>query len=198
MMNLANRITLIRIVLSPVFFIVFSVIMASGGEHLWLLALLWVIFLVMELSDLFDGMVARKLNQASALGKLLDPFADSFSRITYFICFVMAGIMPFWIFIILIYRDLIIAFLRLYLSINNIVLGAKWSGKVKAWIYAFGGIFGLLNFSIKFFKEILTDSSGYDMFAFATMVVFGLCAGIALISLIDYLSEIFKVGDKNQ
>ena len=48
---------------------------------------LWVLFVVIELSDVFDGMVARRRQIVSDLGKLLDPFADVVSRLTYFIVF---------------------------------------------------------------------------------------------------------------
>ena len=58
---------------------------------------LWSLFILIELSDLLDGAAARKLNTVSGFGKLFDPFADVFARLTYFVCFSYTGIMPLWI-----------------------------------------------------------------------------------------------------
>ena len=69
------------------------------GRGLWsvpYIALLWGLFLVIEVSDLFDGLAARRTGTVSDFGKLFDPYADVFARITYFVCFALDGIMPAW------------------------------------------------------------------------------------------------------
>ncbi len=80
-----------RVVLSPVFFVVYFMPQWFNFTAVPVIAALTLIFTAIEVSDLIDGKVARKLNQVSDLGKLLDPFGDSLSRLTYFLCFTVSG-----------------------------------------------------------------------------------------------------------
>ena len=76
-MNLANMLTLFRIILAPVFFIIyllprfFPSLFENGSG--WTIPVLWVVFIVSEITDYFDGLAARKLNLTSDFGKLFDP-----------------------------------------------------------------------------------------------------------------------------
>lgn len=188
-MTLASKVTFLRIILSPVFFIFFMLLEFAGEEKIFIIILLWLIFIIIELSDLFDGILARKMKEESQLGKILDPFADSFSRLTYFICFSGIKIMPLWILLILVYRDLTVSFFRIYLSKKGFLHGSRWSGKIKAWIYAFAGISGMLYIS---FKKLLIFSNLIDMFSFIKDIIFILCAGVAIFSVFDYSSIFWR------
>ena len=180
-MTLPDRVTISRIALSPVFFICFYFSKWTGlGENLSIL-LCWVLFAAMEVSDLLDGYLARKLNQNSDWGKVLDPFADSLSRLTYFACFAGTGILPLWMFIIILYRDLGVAYLRIIVGRAGTVLGARLSGKVKAWIYAAGGVGGMIRRS-----ALMLGIQNVVMLKISTDIVFGLCAAVAAFSLVDY------------
>jgi CDP-diacylglycerol--glycerol-3-phosphate 3-phosphatidyltransferase len=143
----------------------------------------------MELSDLFDGMAARAANQVSDLGKIFDPFADVVSRLTYFLCFTKSGIMPVVVFAVIMYRELIILFIRMLAIRKGFAMGARAGGKLKAWTYAFSGISGLLYISI-----IRTGLfSGYaDTVLIAAKGLFILSAAAAVISLADYLLMLRK------
>lgn len=193
-MNLANFLTAIRIMLSPVFLIIFFIPVWTGGAfEAGSVYLIWIIFLIMEFSDLFDGMAARASNQVSDFGKLFDPFADVFSRLTYFLCFVGLGIMPVWVFAIIIYREISILFFRILVMKKGIAMGARMGGKLKAWAYAFAGIGGLIFVSIErlgIFSEII------DALRSVTLVLFILAGIASLVSLLDYLiymkKSIFK------
>lgn len=183
-MSVPNIITVVRIVLSPVFFCVFYIPRLAGSESNIPLLFLWLLLGIIEATDLVDGQLARKLNQISDTGKLLDPFADSLSRLTYFLCFTIAGIMPVWIFLILLYRDLGVSFVRLIMSRRGIAMGARFSGKLKAWIYAIGGIVGLAALTVH------TYSTGENLLRIAeitSFVFFLLAAAVALWSLLDYI-----------
>ena len=181
-MNVPNTLTFLRIALSPVFFLSFF---ADSWFNLPARAtapVILVLFLVIELSDLFDGMAARKLKQETDLGKVLDPFADSFSRLTYFLCFAFKGIMPVWIFFIVLYRDLGVAFVRLLAAGKGKVLSARLSGKIKAVVYAVAGMAGVLyvvflrlDFEMPFKTELILAP------------LFYLTGGVALWSLADYV-----------
>ena len=118
------------------------------------------------------------------LGKILDPFADSLSRLTYFFCYALAGIMPVWIFILILYRDLSVAFIRQYASKEGIVMGSRLSGKLKAWIYAFGGAAGLVWMSF--------NGQTLGVVRIVATVVFGLCGLVAIWSFGDYASTLRK------
>ena len=193
-MNLANFLTAIRIMLSPVFLVIFFIPVWTGGAfEAGSVYLIWTIFLIMEFSDLFDGMAARASGQVSDFGKLFDPFADVFSRLTYFLCFVGLGIMPIWVFAIIIYREISIMFFRILVMKKGIAMGARMGGKLKAWAYAFAGIGGLIFVSI---ERLGVFPEKIDALRSATLILF-VVAGIAsLVSLLDYIlymkKNIFK------
>ncbi len=139
-MTLADRLTFARIILSPVFFMVYFYAPGRGPVTT---AVLWLLFAAIEFSDLLDGMVARKSNSVSSFGKLFDPFADVFARITYFVCFAFSGVMPLWAFLVILYREFGILFLRLLLAVRGIAMGARPGGKAKAVVYMGAGAVSL-------------------------------------------------------
>lgn len=141
-MGLANGITLFRIALAPVFAGLFSA-WAAGHDPVWLIPV-WVVFLVSEVSDILDGWVARKLGQTSDLGKLLDPFSDVISRLTIFLCLLLVGVVPLWFFLIVLYRELSMTFMRMLLVQRGVVQAASQGGKIKAWLYFIASLVGLV------------------------------------------------------
>ena len=188
-MTLSNAVTSSRIVLSPLFFVAFFLPRWFDLSEVVSLVILWILFALIEASDLADGAIARRLSQTSDTGKLLDPFADSLSRLTYFLCFTMADIMPVWIFLILLYRDLGVGFIRLMILRRGVTLSARLSGKLKAWIYAFAGIAGLVDFTARVAGFGATSSS---VIGAATSGCFYAAGAIAIWSFFDYLSFLLK------
>jgi CDP-diacylglycerol--glycerol-3-phosphate 3-phosphatidyltransferase len=142
-MGLANRITLFRIALAPVFAGLFSA-WATWPDPVWL-GLVWVVFLASEFSDVLDGWVARKLGETSDLGKLLDPFSDVLSRLTIFTVLLLVGVAPLWFFLIVLYREVSMTFLRLLIVQQGVVQGASSGGKIKAWLYFFASLAGMVH-----------------------------------------------------
>jgi len=140
-MGLANRITLFRIALAPVFAGLFSA-WSTWRDPTWLL-LVWFVFLVSEVTDILDGWVARKLGETSDLGKLLDPFSDVLSRLTIFVCLLLVGVAPLWFVLIVLYRELSMTFLRTLMVQRGVVQAASNGGKLKAWLYFFASLAGL-------------------------------------------------------
>jgi CDP-diacylglycerol--glycerol-3-phosphate 3-phosphatidyltransferase len=108
------------------------------GISLTLLPYILIILLgISELSDLFDGFFARKKNQVTELGKLLDPMADSIFRLTVFLTFTQGFIqLPLLLVLFFFYRDTIISTLRTLCALRGVALGARLSGKIKAVIQA--------------------------------------------------------------
>ena len=180
--------TLGRLLLAPVYFLLYR--LAVRGSVL-LVAGTWLVFILIEASDLLDGHLARKLGQESEEGKVLDPLADSISRLSYFICFAGSRIMPLWVLLVLVYRDVGVSYIRVLFSRKNILLPARPSGKVKAWVYAFAGGAGTAVFTVRTLDilpgihEILSDIA---------VVLFVAAAGVALWSLGDYGLALLKHG----
>ena len=148
-MNLPNRLTIGRLVLSPLFFVVYFFPVWTHTAYALSAVLLVAIFLGIEISDFLDGFIARKYHLVTDIGKVLDPFADVVSRLTYFLCFAATGIMPLWIFIILMYRELGIIFFRMMMIKKGIVVAASIWGKMKAVTYAVSGVLGVVLVSIQ-------------------------------------------------
>ncbi|MBN1646780.1 MAG: CDP-diacylglycerol--glycerol-3-phosphate 3-phosphatidyltransferase [Spirochaetales bacterium] len=143
-MNLPNKLTISRIIAAPVFFVIFSIPEWTGRFARTSTIALILLFVLMELSDLFDGIIARKYNLVTDMGKVMDPFADVISRMTFFLCFVSIGIMPVWMITVFIYRELSITFYRMYLiqKGQNSMAASRW-GKNKAISYTVSGVGGL-------------------------------------------------------
>jgi CDP-diacylglycerol--glycerol-3-phosphate 3-phosphatidyltransferase len=179
-MTLPMVLTAGRLVLAPVFFLLYE--LAANGSP-YLLIGVCLAFILIEVSDLLDGHAARSLNQESELGKVLDPFADSLSRLTYFVAFAGSGILPLWILLILIYRDVSVAYIRVMVSRQKVLLSARLSGKVKAWVYALAGIGGVVDFSLGRLGWISEIQGSVHMAALACFV---LAAAVAVWSLADY------------
>ncbi len=188
-MNLPNTMTSARIVLSPIYFVLFFLPEWFNTGTTVSIVLLWIVLVIIELSDLFDGALARKTGQTSDTGKLLDPFADSLSRLTYFLCFTMADIMPVWVFVILLYRDLGVGFVRLLMSRKGVVLSARISGKLKAWIYAIAGVIGLAYYTL---HTYIAESTADTVFYYGSFVFFVAAGFIAVWSLVDYVSVLVR------
>lgn len=124
--TLANALTTFRLLISPVFIAVFfwdSPLSAPVSL---------VLVLLSEGSDVLDGYLARSRGQVTPFGKLLDPFADSISRFTVFLCYLTANLAPLWMVVIILYRDLLISALRATAAAQGVIISARKSGKIKA------------------------------------------------------------------
>lgn len=193
-MNLPNTLTMVRIVLAPLFFVAFFWGEWTGCCGITALVLTAVIFGASELTDFLDGYYARKHNLVTDIGKVIDPFADVLSRMTYFFCFTMSGLMPAWIFLILIYRELGITFLRMLLIRRGIAMAASVWGKAKALTYTAGGILGLV-YTIVF--RMGPDAGFLPALLLFTQAVFLLGAFSSVFSFIKYiLAAAPELGDR--
>lgn len=136
-MHLPLLLTLSRILLGPLFLIFYLYSLDWGIPLLYLPYLLLILAILSELSDVLDGMLARRRNKVTELGKLLDPMADSIFRLSVLLSFTQGFIgIPVLLVALFFYRDTIISTLRTVCALRGITLGARWSGKVKAVIQA--------------------------------------------------------------
>jgi CDP-diacylglycerol--glycerol-3-phosphate 3-phosphatidyltransferase len=189
-MNVADGLTASRLVLAPVFFAVFMWGGVAGLPPAASVIALWTLFVLIELSDLLDGMAARAFKTVSGFGKLFDPFADVFARITYFVCFAFSGIMPLWIFLIIVYREFCQLFLRQLLAERGVAMGARPGGKIKAVFYMMAGAASLAFWSVR----ALGALSGYQAaMSVAVFVLYCVAAALSVGSFLDYLAQFRKI-----
>jgi CDP-diacylglycerol--glycerol-3-phosphate 3-phosphatidyltransferase len=182
-MTIADRVTSIRLVLAPVFFIVYLLPTWISIGSAWTVPVLWFLFLLAEITDLADGMLARNRNEVSDFGKLYDPFSDTLVRITYFLCFVVDGILPVFLLLIVLYREFGILFLRTLMMKKRITLGARSGGKIKAIAYMITGVFALAASSV---LRLGFGEAIYDIFRNIAIWVFILSVILSLLSFGDY------------
>lgn len=124
-MNLPNKLTLLRIILIPVF----MVVLYWGFPGASWVAL--AIFIIASLTDLLDGKIARKHNLVTDFGKFADPLADKMLVTAAMLWFVEQGRMAAWALLIVICREFAVSGLRMIASDKGRVIAAGWSGKVK-------------------------------------------------------------------
>lgn len=108
--TLANQLTLLRLLLIP-----FFVLAVLGRHYGWALAVL----VAAALSDFFDGLLARWLRQRSVLGATLDPIADKLLLSTSFVVLAIRGVLPWWVTILVLSRDVLILGVALAIVITT-------------------------------------------------------------------------------
>ena len=121
MINIPNLITLIRILMIPLF-----VLFAASKPFLGA-----VIFAIASITDLLDGYVARRSKQVTKLGTLLDPIADKLLVIAALIVFVDMEMIPSWIAIVITVREMLVTWLRFVALSEDIIIPAESGGKLK-------------------------------------------------------------------
>ena len=121
-MNLPNKLTIARIIAVP-FYILFHL----TGHYIIAL----ILFILAAVTDYFDGMIARKYKLTTNFGKIMDPLADKILVYSAFCIFVAQGIVPPWMFAIILAREFLVAGVRTVAASEGIVIAADMSGKIK-------------------------------------------------------------------
>lgn len=124
-MNWPNIITIMRIILIPIFL----VILLTEMENKEIFA--FVIFIIAAISDAFDGYIARKYDQITELGKFLDPLADKLLVSAALLALVYLQIVETWIAAIIILREIFITAFRFYFLVKESAFSASWIAKKK-------------------------------------------------------------------
>ncbi len=188
-MTTPNKLTILRMALSPVLFAWFftPVLFRSISPYLYG-GVLGALYLVMELSDLIDGRIARGRGQVTDLGKIMDPFADVIMHITFFTCFAVTvpPIMPVWAFAIIIWRELLQCFTRMLLMGRGTAMPANIFGKSKTLLYAICTIAGLC------YRVLLLMGETQDWMRTVLVVLFALASFASVMSFLVYVRTIVK------
>jgi CDP-diacylglycerol--glycerol-3-phosphate 3-phosphatidyltransferase len=127
-MILPNQLTILRIVLTPVFLYFFI------SDDLLMKQISLAVFLVAALSDWYDGWLARKFNYITEWGKFMDPLADKILTSAAFIGFVLVGLLAWWMVAIILVRDFIITFLRIYADRKGLVFTTSYYAQWKTFL----------------------------------------------------------------
>ncbi len=127
MKNLPNILSVIRIILAPVFFIMYI-----QDELLWR-SLSIAVFAVAAVTDFFDGYIARNYEAESSTGVFLDPLADKFLTFAGFIClpFLDPVQFPWWAVVLIMFRDVSVTLFRMYASRKNAEIETRFTAKFK-------------------------------------------------------------------
>lgn len=189
-MNLANKLTIFRIILVPVMIIVtfFNI----PGEFLGISTTAWIlniIFIIASITDKLDGYIARSRNQITTFGKFLDPIADKILVITAMIILVEMGKVPAWIPTIIVFREFIVSGYRLVaVEKGGQVIAASIWGKLKTVTQMIAIILAFIDNNS--FGTIFTGSltNGYEItINILTTLMMIICVIATIFSGIDYL-----------
>ena len=134
-MTLANKFTFSRVLLAPLFFVVYFSPAWFGLSSVVSVFIMLPLFAFMEFTDFLDGYFARKMKEVSDFGKIFDPFGDVLLHMTIFFCLALSGYMPPFILILIFYREFSMLFLRLVAIKEGVAVGARKGGKAKTVLY---------------------------------------------------------------
>lgn len=197
-MNLPNKLSLMRIILVPVTILFMLPINLFGwqpeGWNNFInnngMIVAVIIFIVASLTDTADGMIARKYNLITDLGKFLDSLADKILIVSVLIAFVELGRISGWCLIVICLREFAVLGLRMIAAAKNDVIAARMIGKIKTVTQMIAVIYLM-------FEPVLLKISGIGFNGYATLginaitiigdVLLGICVIMTVISGIDYL-----------
>jgi len=188
-MNIANKLTMLRIVLTFVFM---GFLFAHG---LLAKVLSLVVFIIAALSDFFDGMIAHKKNMVTDFGRLMDPIADKILVLAAFAAFVQMQLIEAWMFVIIVSREILITSLRLFALNKGKVLSAAKAGKHKT-VSQMAVIFSILGFIVS--KEVMLTYFTWNpdwekIFRQGIYFLMLVTVGLTLYSGLSYLWENRKI-----
>jgi len=184
-MKLANFFTSIRIFLAPVFYILFFLPKWIGFNAKLSVFILIPLFIFMEFTDFLDGYFARKQNTVSSFGKLFDPFADVFANLTVLYCFVLSGYFPAILFLVILYREIGILFIRMLAMQKGVAIGARKGGKTKTVLYIVAAGFSLALEST--FRLGINLGSMESIATNINLLLYILAVIVSVLSFMDYL-----------
>jgi cardiolipin synthase len=185
--TIPNYISFVRILLIPVFAVLFN-----NGDYLWAV----IVLAISGLTDFFDGKIARKFNQISALGKLLDPIADKLSQITIAIMFYIAfsgssdeTVKTFsWIFLVFLIKEAVMVVGGAIMIMFGLKpVAAEMPGKIAT--FAFYSIMCLI---MVFGPDIGILGNVFTLPASVMLVLVGISVVLTIIAFCSYLPGVFK------
>ncbi|MBQ9850969.1 MAG: CDP-diacylglycerol--glycerol-3-phosphate 3-phosphatidyltransferase [Clostridia bacterium] len=183
-MNLPNKLTVLRIILTPFFLVA----MLTEFRFHYLVAA--AIFIVASLTDMLDGKIARKHNLITTFGKLCDPLADKMLTTAALLAFMELDICSVWIIMIILTREFLVTSFRLVASAQGVVIAAGIWGKLKT---ASQMVFSIvIMFAVHFFEAYSLD---FNVLSIISNCLLGITAVLTVVSGIKYIVDGIKVID---
>lgn len=196
-MNLANKLTLFRVILVPVFIVLLAVNKIPYG-----VTIATIVFIIASITDKLDGYIARSRNQVTNFGKFMDPLADKLLVISALVCLIDKGLVPSWAVIIIIARELAVSGLRTIAASEGVILAAGWWGKIKTVIQMVAIIGFMLKLSIVEIGALnkIIEGSNFltGFFNYVPMAAFILAVIATIFSGWDYFCKNRKVFSTNK
>ncbi len=194
-MNLANKLTMLRVILVPFF----AFFMLTGGlipyNYLWAA----IVFAAASITDTADGKIARKYNMVTNFGKFLDPLADKLLVVTALICFVELGWASAWVTAIIVAREFVVSGIRLIAagSEKKTVIAASIWGKLKTASTMVAICVIIIMHIIEDFGGISADTFPIQLISDILMYISCILTAISGIKYIWDYREIFTSEHKN-
>lgn len=179
-MNIANKLTISRICLIPVFIVAALFECAAAG---WAA---FAMFVIASLTDYVDGRIARKYNMVSAFGKFLDPLADKLLVTAALCVFVERGLVSVWVLFIITVREFVVTGIRLVAAGGGTVIAASMWGKIKTVFQLVVISLMLLPVDTGIYVAVFAGQSVADILIYAVCVV-------TVLSGVDYLVKNINV-----
>ncbi len=175
MWNIANKLTVLRMIMVPIYVLVFTLVPEPWNRYL-----AFILFAAASYTDHLDGKLARERNLVTNFGKFMDPLADKLLVISALICFVENGQLVGWILIIIVAREFIISGFRLVAASSGIVIAAGIWGKLKTVAQMIMVLLMILNFDWGWYQVLI------QIFVVLSVL-------LTIISLVDYIWNNRKV-----
>ena len=197
-MNLANKLTIFRIILVPLMVIV--AIINPSGSLLGISTTFWImgiIFITASITDKLDGYIARSRNQITTFGKFLDPIADKILVLTAMIIFVEYDKLPAWIPIIVAFREFLVSGFRLVASQKGgqVIAASVW-GKLKTVTQMIALVLMFIDsYSYGYFITNPIDNIGLKILNIITFIMMTISVIATIFSGYDYIKngkDLFK------
>lgn len=154
-LNTPNKLTIARMVITPVFL---ALLLWEGLPHRFLIA--GIVYALAAVTDAIDGNMARKNNQVTNFGKLLDPIADKVLTTSALLAFMTMGLCNIWIVMIVLTREFAIASIRMIAAAGGVVIPANLWGKLKTVSQM---VFTLVIMALGEIQYIITDCIGSEI-----------------------------------
>ena len=184
-MNLANKLTMIRIFLVPVFLVFITVKDIPYGS-----IIATVIFIIASLTDQLDGHIARSRNQITNFGKFMDPLADKLLVTAALVSLVELKLVAGWAVVVILAREFAVSGLRTLAASDGIVIAASWWGKIKTVTQMIAILLLLLkvniNTSVSAISFVSNNSFLNSFFTYVPETIMYIAVLITIISGIDY------------
>lgn len=186
-MNTPNRLTIARIILTPIFLVFFTV--TSIPAH-YLIAL--IVYLAASVTDFLDGRIARKQDIITNFGKFTDPLADKMLTTAAFLGLMVNGYCNVWIVFIILFREFLVSSIRLVASAQGVVIPANIWGKAKT--MSMMVFTSLIMFTLSLQQDFHVIPEAFPL-PLISEILLWICAALTLISGVTYVIEGAKVID---